>query len=71
MQTEKAIVELFSKLDIGSESGLEKSFSSALSRARALVQEYCGRYNLLPSDVGLAGVTDSISKFFQVWMDKI
>ena len=71
VKTEKAIAELFSKLDTSNESGLEKSFSSALSQARALVQEYCNRYNMLTSDVGLAGATDSISKFFQAWMDKI
>ena len=71
VKTEKAIAELFSKLDSSSKSGLEKSFSSLLSQARALVQEYCKQYNLLPSDVGLAGATDSISKFFQAWMDKI
>ena len=70
VKTEKAIAELFSKLDTGSESGLDKSYSSALSQARALVQEYCNRYNMLTSHLGLAGATDNISKFFQAWMDR-
>ena len=61
VKTETAIAELFSKQD----------FSSALSQARSLVQEYCNKYNLLTSDVGLAGVTDNLSKFFQAWMDKL
>ena len=70
VKTERAIAELFSKLDTSNESRLEKSFSSALSQARALVQEYCNRYNMLTSDVGLAGATDSISKFFQNWAEQ-
>ena len=71
VKTELNIAGLFSKLDTGSRSGFEKSFSSALSQARALVQEYCDRYGLRTSDVGLAGATDNISKFFRAWMDRI
>ena len=71
VKTEKGIAELFSKLDTGSGSGLEKSFFSALSQARALVQQYCGRYNLLTSDVGLAGATDNLSKFFNSWIKEL
>ena len=71
VKTEKAIAELFSKLDTSNESRLEKSFSSALSQARALVQEYCNRYNMLTSDVGLAGTTNNISKFFQNWVERL
>ena len=71
VKTELNIAGLFSKLDTGSKSSLEKSFSSALNQARALVREYCDRYNLRTSDVGLAGATDNISKFFQSWMDRI
>ena len=66
VKTEKAIAELFSKLDTSNESRLEKSFSSALSQARALVQEYRNRYNMLISDVGLAGATNNISKFSRI-----
>ena len=61
VKTEKAIAELFSKQD----------FTSALSQARALVQEYCDRYNLLTSDVGLAGATDNLLKFFNSWIKEI
>ena len=64
VQTERSIAELFSKLDTGSKSGLEDSFPSVLSQMRALAREYCDRYNLKTSDVGLAGATDNISKFF-------
>lgn len=71
VKTERNIADLFSKLDTSSKNSLEKSFSSTLSQARALVQQYCNQYNLLTSHVGLAGATDSISKFFQAWMDKI
>ena len=71
VKTELNIAGLFSKLDTSSKSSLEKSFSSALTQARALVREYCDRYNLRTSDVGLAGATDNISKFLQSWMDRI
>ena len=70
VETELGIAELFSKLDTGSKSGLEDSFSSLLSKVRAMVQEYCNRYDLKTSDVGLAGATDSISKFFQNWLER-
>ena len=71
VKTELDIANLFSKLDTSSKSSLEKSFSSVLSQARALVQQYCNQYNLLTSDVGLAGATDSISKFFQNWVGRL
>ena len=71
VKTELNIAELFSKLDTSGKGSLEKSFSSALSQARALVRQYCDRYNLRTSDVGLAGATDNISKYFQAWMDRI
>jgi len=71
VKTERNIADLFSKLDTSSKSSLAKSFSSTLSQARALVQQYCNQYNMLTSHVGLAGATDGISKFFQAWMDKI
>ena len=71
VKTELNIADLFSKLDTSSKSNLAQSFSSTLSQARELVQQYCNQYNLLTSHVGLAGATDSITKFFQAWMDKI
>ena len=71
VKTELDIANLFSKLDTSSKSSLEKSFSSVLSQARALVQQYCNQYNLLTSDVGLAGATDNISKFFQNWAGRL
>lgn len=71
VKTELSIADLFSKLDTSSKSSLTQSFSSTLSQARALVQQYCNQYNLLTSHVGLAGATDSITKFFQAWMNKI
>lgn len=71
VKTELNIADLFSKLDTSSKSNFAQSFSSALSQARTLVQQYCNQYNLLTSHVGLAGATDNISKFFQAWMDRI
>lgn len=71
VKTELNIADLFSKLDTSSKSNFAQSFSSALSQARMLVQQYCNQYNLLTSHVGLAGATDNISKFFQAWMDRI
>ena len=68
---ERNIADLFSKLNTGNKSGLAQSFSSTLTQARALVQQYCSQYNLPTSHVGLAGATDNISKFFQTWMDRI
>ena len=70
VKTELNIADLFSKLDTSSKSDFAQSFSSALSQARTLVQQYCNQYNLLTSHVGLAGATDNISKFFQAWMDR-
>lgn len=70
VKTELNIADLFSKLDTSSKSNFAQSFSSALSQARTLVQQYCNQYNLLTSHVGLAGATDNISKFFQAWMDQ-
>ena len=71
VKTELNIADLFSKLDTSSKSSFAQSFSSALSQARTLVQQYCNQYNLLTSHVGLAGATDNISKFFQSWMEQI
>ena len=71
VKTERSIAELFSKLDAGSKDGLAESFSSTLSQVRALVQKYCDRYDFRTSDVGLAGATDNISKFFQDWMARL
>ena len=71
VETERSIAERFSKLDTGSKSGLEESFSSVLSQVRALVQGYCDRCGLRTSDVGLAGATDSISKFFRDWAERL
>lgn len=71
VKTELNIADMFSKMDSSSKTSLSNSFSSALSQMRALVQQYCGSYGLLTSHVGLAGVTDNVSKFFQNWMDKL
>lgn len=71
VQTELNIADLFSKLDTGSKNSLAQSFSSNLTKTRELVQEYCSKYNMLTSEVGLAGATDRISKFFQAWMNKL
>ncbi len=71
VRTELNIADMFSKMDSSSKTSLSNSFSSALSQMRALVQQYCGSYGLLTSHVGLAGVTDNISKFFQNWMEKL
>ena len=71
VETERSIAERFSKLDTGSKNGLEESFSSVLSQVRAMVQGYCDRCGLRTSDVGLAGATDSISKFFRDWAERL
>ena len=71
VDVERNITDLFSKLDTSGKDSLEKSLSSALSRARALVQEYCNQYHLLVSDVGLAGATNNISTFFQNWVENL
>ena len=71
VKTERSIADLFSKLNTGSKSGLVQSFSSTLTQARALVQQYCSQYNLPTSHVGLAGATAGIEKFFQAWMNNI
>lgn len=65
------IADMFSKMDSSSKTSLSNSFSSTLSQMRALVQQYCNSYGLLTSHVGLAGATDSISKFFQNWAEKL
>ena len=71
VETELSIAGLFSKLDTGSKSGLEESFSSVLSQVRALVRGYCDRYDLRTPDVGLAGATDHLSKFFRNWAERL
>ena len=71
VKTERSIAGLFSKLNTESRSGLIQSFSSTLTQARALVQQYCSQYNLPTSHVGLAGATVGIEKFFQAWMEKL
>jgi len=71
VKTELNIADTFSKLDNSSKTSLSNSFSSTLSQMRIIVQQYCGQYGLLPSNVGLAGATDNISKFFQSWMNKL
>lgn len=71
VKTELSIADTFSNLDTSSKSNLVGSFSSALSQARGLVQQYCSQYGMLTSHVGLAGATDRISKFFQSWMEKL
>ena len=71
VKTERNIADLFSKLNTGTKSGLVQSFSSTLTQARALVQQYCSQYNLPTSHVGLAGATAGIEKFFQAWMNNI
>lgn len=71
VRTELNIADMFSKMDSSSKTSLSNNFSSALSQMRALVQQYCSSYGLLTSHVGLAGVTDNISKFFQNWMEKL
>ena len=71
VKTERNIADLFSKLNTGNKSGLVQSFSSTLTQARALVQQYCSQYNLPTSHVGLAGATAGIEKFFQAWMEKL
>ena len=65
------IADTFSKLDGSSKSGLSYSFSSALSKMRSIVQQYCSQYNLPASHVGLAGATAGIEKFFQTWAKKL
>ncbi|MCH5352136.1 MAG: hypothetical protein J1E06_01525 [Acutalibacter sp.] len=71
VETELGIAELFSKLDTGSKTSLEESFSSVLSQVRALVRGYCDRCDLRTSDVGLAGATDNLSKFFRDWAERL
>lgn len=71
VKTELDIADIFSKLDNSNKASLSNSFSSTLSQMRMVVQQYCGQYALLPSNVGLAGATDNISKFFQLWMEKL
>ena len=71
VKTERNIADLFSKLNTGTKSSLVQSFSSTLTQARALVQQYCSQYNLPTSHVGLAGATAGIEKFFQAWMNNI
>ena len=71
VKTVRNIADLFSKLNTGNKSGLVQSFSSTLTQARALVQQYCSQYNLPTSHVGLAGATVGIEKFFQAWMEKL
>lgn len=71
VKTELDIADMFSKLDISSESSLSHSFSSTLSQMRAVVQQYCNQNGILPSHVGLAGSTDNISKFFQSQISKL
>ena len=71
VKTERNNADLFSKLNTGNKSGLVQSFSSTLTQARALVQQYCSQYNLPTSHVGLAGATVGIEKFFQAWMEKL
>ena len=55
VKTERNIADLFSKLNTGNKSGLVQSFSSTLTQARAMVQQYCSQYNMPTSHVGLAG----------------
>ena len=71
VKTERNIAGLFSNLDTGTKSGLVQSFSSALTQARALVQQYCGQHNLPASHVGLAGATAGIETCFQSWLNKL
>ena len=71
VKTERNIADLFSKLNTGNKSGLVQSFSSTLTQARALVQQYCSQYNLPTSHVGLAGATAGTEKFFQAWINKL
>ena len=71
VKIELNIADLFSKLNTNSKSSLTQSFSSTLTQARELVQQYCKQYNLLTSHVGLAGATDHISKFFRSWIDNL
>ena len=71
VKTERNIADLFSKLNTGNKSGLVQSFSSTLTQARAMVQQYCSQYNMPTSHVGLAGATAGIEKFFQAWINKL
>ena len=71
VKTELGLAKLFSQMDTGSKSGLVQSFSSTLTQARALVQQYCSQYNMPTTHVGLAGATVGIEKFFQSWMEKL
>ena len=71
VKAELDIADMFSKLDISSESSLSDSFSSTLSQMRAVVQKYCNQNGILPSHVGLAGATDNISKFFGTQVAKL
>lgn len=71
VNTELGIADTFSKLNTSSKDSFAQSFSSALTQARSLVQQYCSQHNLPATHVGLAGTTDHISKFFQSWMDKL
>lgn len=71
VKTELGIAELFSKMDISSKSSLIQSFSSTLTQARSLVQQYCNQYRMPTSHVGLAGATVGIESFFHSWMEKL
>lgn len=71
VKTEQNIADLFAKLNTGNKSDLVQSFSSTLTQAKALVQQYCDKYNLQTSHVGLAGATAGIEKFFQEWTSKL
>lgn len=71
VKIEQNISDLFSMLNTENKSSLVQSFSSTLTQARALVQQYCNQYGLLTSHVGLAGATDRITKFFQSWADRL
>lgn len=71
VKTERNIADLFSSLNAASKSSFIQSFSSALTQARALVQQYCSQYNRQTSHVGLAGATAGIETFFQAWMNKL
>lgn len=63
--------ELFTNLDTSSKESLSRDFASKLSSTRSIVQNYCSKYGMPTSYVGLASATSDITKFFESWMNKI
>lgn len=65
------IAETFSKLDTSSKENLAKDFTAKLSTVRSMVQNYCDKYGVPTSYVGLAGNTADLAAYFNGWMNQI